>query len=34
MPEIAEYVETLTRAAYPKASADIQDIMPRDRQFH
>jgi uncharacterized protein YoxC len=30
MPELAEYVETLTRAAYPDASAELQDIMTRD----
>ena len=30
MPELAEYVETLTRAAYPDASAELQDIMARD----
>ena len=30
MPELAEYVETLTRAAYSDASAELQDIMARD----
>ena len=30
MPELAEYVETLTRATYPDASAELQDIMARD----
>ena len=30
MPELAEYVETLTRAAYPDASPELQDIMARD----
>ena len=30
IPELAEYVETLTRAAYPDASAELQDIMARD----
>ena len=30
MPELAEYVETLTRAAYPDASPELQDIIARD----
>ena len=30
MPELAEYVETLTRAAYPDASGELQDIIARD----